>query len=317
MGETTSWSETEKIDRVRRAHTQRHAQTQSTNGTNQETNHKKMIPCVHFNKNTCLQKQTHETKGVLYKHICSACWSTESKAYIHILSLTVDARRQKRVGQGTTHGQGSRVHNTRYFYGAPYQKHQIQSLCTKSKSELKKTSIAAKSYVNLVGKRSYSQVVAAISDPLNMVSSGDFNTHSSANKTTKANIKPTMARKCTHNNASLASHHMGLNMSSSVGKLPQTEVASHTGQDDAPVHKGSVASHSSPEKHTNMYHGLNIQLNNRFELLDVDQDEPSLYIDCAGPGFDSTGKTMRARKNRCPSAHNPTSSQAKNNLMDV
>ena len=38
QGEITSWSETEKIDRIRRAHTQRHAQTQSVNGKNQEKN---------------------------------------------------------------------------------------------------------------------------------------------------------------------------------------------------------------------------------------------------------------------------------------
>ena len=92
QGEITSWSETEKIDRIRRAHAQRHAQTQSVNGKNQEKNYTKIIPCVYFNKNTCLQKQTHETKGVLYKRICSACWSTESKAYPH--SVT-DCRCQK------------------------------------------------------------------------------------------------------------------------------------------------------------------------------------------------------------------------------
>ena len=33
----------------------------------------KVLPCLYFNKNTCVQKSSHETRGVLYRHICSAC----------------------------------------------------------------------------------------------------------------------------------------------------------------------------------------------------------------------------------------------------
>ena len=159
-----------------------------------------------------------------------------------------------------------------------------------------------------IGKRSYSQVAAAIPNPLDISSRNNhFSTYLVQTKNIKANVKPTRPEKYTQTTASLASQHMGLNMSSAVCKLPQVEVVSHTGQDDAPVHKGSVASHSSRDKHTNVYHGLNIKLNNRFELLNVDQDEPPLYIDRAGPGFDSTGKTTRVRESECPSARKLTS----------
>ena len=69
------WQEVEKIDRVRHAHAQRHTSHQSNSAKSQEKDRgaaTKNFPCVYLNKNTCSQKDTHETKGVLYKHICSA-----------------------------------------------------------------------------------------------------------------------------------------------------------------------------------------------------------------------------------------------------
>ena len=85
-GEIQSWSQTDKIDRVCRAHAQRYitgqgsmnrSQDKSTSGTG------RVVPCIYFNKGMCMQKQTHETKGVLYKHICSSCWSKEGKYFSH------------------------------------------------------------------------------------------------------------------------------------------------------------------------------------------------------------------------------------------
>ena len=43
----------------------------------------KFTPCIYFNRNACSQTKTHETKGVLYRHICSACWASDNKAYGH------------------------------------------------------------------------------------------------------------------------------------------------------------------------------------------------------------------------------------------
>ena len=85
QGEIQSWSQTDKIDRICRAHAQRHiigqnsnkSQDKGTSGTGTAT------PCIYFNKGMCMHKQTHETKGVLYKHICSSCWSKEGKSFPH------------------------------------------------------------------------------------------------------------------------------------------------------------------------------------------------------------------------------------------
>ena len=41
----------------------------------------KFTPCIYYNKNACSQNRTHETKGVLYRHICSACWAANNKVY--------------------------------------------------------------------------------------------------------------------------------------------------------------------------------------------------------------------------------------------
>ena len=40
-------------------------------------------PLVFLNKGSCAHKQTHETKGVLYKHVCISCWAKDDKSYPH------------------------------------------------------------------------------------------------------------------------------------------------------------------------------------------------------------------------------------------
>ena len=69
QGEIQSCSQIDKRFRIRRAHAQRHitgqdsmnrSQDKSTSGTG------KVLPCIYFNKGMCMQKQIHETKGVLY-----------------------------------------------------------------------------------------------------------------------------------------------------------------------------------------------------------------------------------------------------------
>ena len=85
QGEIKSWAETEKIDRVRRAHAQRHVATTHSTSRNIEKTHGngKTVPCVYFNKGSCLQKQSHETRRIFYKHVCSYCWQKEAKAFPH------------------------------------------------------------------------------------------------------------------------------------------------------------------------------------------------------------------------------------------
>ena len=82
--EISSWLETEKIDRVRRAHAQRHSTGQgSTQRAQDKHSSAKTATCVYYNKGVCSHKQTHETKGVLYKHVCAFCWAKDGKAYPH------------------------------------------------------------------------------------------------------------------------------------------------------------------------------------------------------------------------------------------
>ena len=84
QGEIKSWSDTEKIDRVRRAHAQRHTTALSNAHKGQDKSSPgKVTTCVFYNKGTCAHKQTHETKGVLYKHVCMSCWTKDGKSYPH------------------------------------------------------------------------------------------------------------------------------------------------------------------------------------------------------------------------------------------
>ena len=85
QSEIAGWDETDKIDRVRTAHAQRHivGQGSSQRAQDKGSNGDRVFPCVYFNKGACLQKQTHENKGVTYRHICSHCWNKEGKLFNH------------------------------------------------------------------------------------------------------------------------------------------------------------------------------------------------------------------------------------------
>ena len=75
-----------------------------------------MVPCVYYNKNSSLQKQTHNPK---------VCLTSRSK--------------KKLVKRGMAFGHIRHVQKTRYFHMALYHKEQIESLCRLSKPELKQT----------------------------------------------------------------------------------------------------------------------------------------------------------------------------------
>ena len=85
QGEVKNYTETEKIDRIRRANAQRHlppsASTVSLKKQNQKIN--KSMPCTYYNQGTCSFARTHDTKGVTYKHICAVCFAMNGKTYPH------------------------------------------------------------------------------------------------------------------------------------------------------------------------------------------------------------------------------------------
>ena len=89
QGEISDWGQVDKIDRIRRANAQKHvtvpSNTQFTKSNASRLSNKaqKTMPCVYYNQGSCSQAKSHETKGIFYKHICSACFANDSKAFPH------------------------------------------------------------------------------------------------------------------------------------------------------------------------------------------------------------------------------------------
>ena len=90
QGEVTSWSQTDKIDRIRRANAQKHLPPSQAPYSNQKfkknvvgQKSQKSMPCVFFNDNSCNFSKHHETKGVFYRHICSSCFAQDGKISTH------------------------------------------------------------------------------------------------------------------------------------------------------------------------------------------------------------------------------------------
>ena len=85
QGEIVDYTQTDLVDRVRRAHAQRHITHTSSNATQNFKKSKttKFMPCNFYNQGSCNFSTTHETKGVLYKHICSFCFSKGGKNFAH------------------------------------------------------------------------------------------------------------------------------------------------------------------------------------------------------------------------------------------
>ena len=70
QGEVSGWSDTEKIDRIRRANAQRHVMpTQASNGSQQFRKNQsgqkatKSMPCVYYNYNSCNFQNIMRHKG--------------------------------------------------------------------------------------------------------------------------------------------------------------------------------------------------------------------------------------------------------------
>ena len=84
QGEVSDFSQIDKIDRIRRANAQRHNVQVSSSHSHKKASqkHPKSMTCNYFNVGTCSHSKTHETRGVLYKHVCSACFAT-GKSFGH------------------------------------------------------------------------------------------------------------------------------------------------------------------------------------------------------------------------------------------
>ena len=75
QGEIENYSQIDKIDRIRRANAQRHTYSNSQFHKKSVKKIQKVMPCHYFNQGTCSHSKSHDTKGVRYNHVCSACFS--------------------------------------------------------------------------------------------------------------------------------------------------------------------------------------------------------------------------------------------------
>ena len=75
-----NWTETEKLDRIRRAHAQRHVTVPYSNTSKLSQGRKVKNPgsknganCKFFQEGTCRFPSHHKSAGVLYRHVCEHC----------------------------------------------------------------------------------------------------------------------------------------------------------------------------------------------------------------------------------------------------
>ena len=75
QGEVESYSDVQKIDRIRRANAQRHLPYSGNSYKKSQGKVQKVLPCNYFNQGTCSQSKTHDNRGVRYTHVCSSCFA--------------------------------------------------------------------------------------------------------------------------------------------------------------------------------------------------------------------------------------------------
>ena len=79
------WLNSDKLDRLRRAHAQKVLTNNPSTGQNIKTkNESQGVMCKYFQSGKCSHKTDHTTNGQLYKHWCSHCYSL-GKKFSHAL----------------------------------------------------------------------------------------------------------------------------------------------------------------------------------------------------------------------------------------
>ena len=83
QGEIKDYTQTDSIGRIRRAHAQRHGPPSTRNLSKNTTkcDKNKTMICYFFNQGSCLLHSSHETKGVLYKHVCNHCFTKMARLF--------------------------------------------------------------------------------------------------------------------------------------------------------------------------------------------------------------------------------------------
>ena len=72
-----TWEDTKRIDRIRRAHAQKHfSQSKQQNWGKASENQKKPWFCKYYQQGTCSQNRDHDVNGRTHRHICAFCLSS-------------------------------------------------------------------------------------------------------------------------------------------------------------------------------------------------------------------------------------------------
>ena len=77
-GDRLNWGDTDKIDRIRRTHAQRHitpqnSATRSFGKKSKAMANKKGLICKYFQEGTCKFQGSHRSAGQFYRHVCEVC----------------------------------------------------------------------------------------------------------------------------------------------------------------------------------------------------------------------------------------------------
>ena len=121
--EVKSYSDVLAIDRIRRANAQKHVNLSQVNSSQNLAYTKKFgktikfMPCTYFNRGTCVQKKSHETRGVLYKHICASSFLPAGKTFPHAEAQCKNKHKSQTKKKRITLGDHNRVitHRDRFF----------------------------------------------------------------------------------------------------------------------------------------------------------------------------------------------------------
>ena len=72
-GDRIKWGDTDKIDRIRRAHAQRHVNPQGSAPRSKVLSTKNGLICRFFQEGTCKFPNSHRSAGQYYRHVCEIC----------------------------------------------------------------------------------------------------------------------------------------------------------------------------------------------------------------------------------------------------
>ena len=90
-----NWLNSDKLDRLRRAHVQKVVNGNPANGQNNKSKGELLgIPCKCFQSGKCSHKVDHTSNGQLYHHICSHCHSA-GKRFSHPLKKCRNKHQQE------------------------------------------------------------------------------------------------------------------------------------------------------------------------------------------------------------------------------